>query len=205
LNQIRPCDLPKKEISLLLAKVEDNPQMWSYPTETVGGSPRPAAVLIPLLTKNDSYHLLFTRRTGNLPEHSGQVAFPGGQADPDDRSPEETALREAHEEIGLFPTDVHILGKLNRILTITNYLVTPLLGAIPWPYPFRIATHEVDRVFTIPLGWLANPANHEIRQRALPPPYSPVPVIYFNPYKQELLWGITAQITIDLLRALKLL
>lgn len=178
--------------------------MWRYPSDAAGEPPRPAAVLIPLLTISNSYHLLFTRRTGNLPEHSGQVAFPGGQTDAEDTSPEETALREAQEEIGLSPEDVRILGRLKRTLTITNYLVTPVVGAVPWPYPFHVATHEVSRIFTIPLAWLANPANYEIKQRPLPPPYSPVPVIYFNHYEEELLWGITAQITIDLLKALKI-
>jgi 8-oxo-dGTP pyrophosphatase MutT (NUDIX family) len=205
LNQIRATDIPASEIENRLAEVVDNPQMWDYPTQTFGGPPRPAAVLIPLLTKNDCYQLLFTRRTGDLPEHSGQVAFPGGQADNADASPEETALREAHEEIGLQPQDVRILGRLNRIQTITNYLVTPVVGIIPWPYPFRIANQEVSRIFTIPIHWLADPANHEIRQRDLPSPYAPVQVIYFNKYKDELLWGISAQITLDLLRALRLL
>lgn len=205
MNQIRPIDLPEKEISLRLAEVINNPQLWDYPSDIAREPPRPAAVLIPLLTKNHSYNLLFTRRTGNLPEHSDQVAFPGGQTDTDDTSPEDTALREAREEIGLQPEDVNILGRLNQIQTITNYLVTPVVGIIPWPYTFRIATNEVSRVFTIPMAWLANPENHEVRERALPLPYPPVPVIYFKHYKDELLWGITAQITIDLLKALKIL
>lgn len=204
MNQIRPIDLPEKEISLRLAEVKNNPQLWDYPSDIAGEPPRPAAVLIPLLTKNNSYNLLFTRRTGNLPEHSDQVAFPGGQTDMDDTSPEDTALREAREEIGLQPEDVNILGRLDQIQTITNYLVTPVVGIIPWPYTFQIATNEVSRVFTIPIAWLANPKNHEVRERALPLPYPPVPVIYFKRYEDELLWGITAQITIDLLKALKI-
>jgi 8-oxo-dGTP pyrophosphatase MutT (NUDIX family) len=204
LNQIRTTDLPPSEIEIRLAEVVDNPQMWDYPTQTFGAPPRPAAVLIPLLVRDECYHLLFTRRTGDLPEHSGQVAFPGGQAEHDDASPEGTALREAHEEIGMQPQGVRILGRLNRIQTISNYLVTPVVGIIPWPYPIRIASHEVSRVFTIPLHWLADPANYEIRQRDLPAPYAPVPVIYFNHYQDELLWGISAQITLDLIKALKL-
>ncbi|MFU8771419.1 MAG: NUDIX hydrolase [Anaerolineales bacterium] len=204
MNQISSTDLPESVIVQRLAEVEDNPQTWDYPAEIFSEPPRPAAVLIPLLLRNDCYHLLFTRRTGDLPEHSGQVAFPGGQADNDDSSPEETALREAYEEIGLKAKDVRILGRLNRIQTISNYLVTPVVSIIPWPYPFRIATQEVSRVFTIPMAWLADPTNHEIRQRTLPSPYAPVPVIYFNHYQDELLWGISAQITLDLLKALKL-
>jgi len=166
------------------------------------GSPRPAAVLIPLLRKEDGWHLLFTRRNADLPEHSGQVAFPGGRADAEDASPEVTALREAQEEIGLDPADVRILGRLRDYLTITNYRVTPVVGIMPWPYPLRLASQEVSRAFTIPLIWLADPSNHEVRQRALPPPYAPVPVIYFHSYDGEILWGASARFTLNLLDTL---
>ena len=90
-------------------------------------------MLIPFLRIEQAWHLLFTRRNSALPEHSGQVAFPGGRADPDDPDLETTALREAYEEIGLLPADVRILGRLYDFLTITNYLVTPIVGVIPWP------------------------------------------------------------------------
>lgn len=167
--------------------------------------PRPAAVLIPFLRKEQTWHVLFTRRTDTLPEHSGQVAFPGGRSDPDDDSPEATALREAQEEIGLDPAKVRLLGRLDQIPTITNYWVTPVVGVIPWPFRLRLALEEVSRTFTIPLGWLANPDNHEIHQRTLPAPYAPIQVIYFKQYDGELLWGVSAQITLNLLAALYLL
>jgi 8-oxo-dGTP pyrophosphatase MutT (NUDIX family) len=162
-------------------------------------------VLVPLLEVEGAWHILFTRRTPSLPEHSGQVAFPGGRSDPEDLGPDQTALREAEEEIGLRREHVELLGRLKPLRTITNYCVTPVVGAIPWPYPLRLAEVEVSRVFTIPLDWLAEPGHHTILDRELPPPYSPVPVIYFDPYDNELLWGVSAQITVDLLRALGLL
>ncbi|RPI20910.1 MAG: CoA pyrophosphatase [Chloroflexota bacterium] len=174
-----------------------------FPPELLPGEPRPAAVLIPMLRLDGSWHILFTRRTDSLAEHSGQVAFPGGRADPEDRSPEETALREAYEEIGLAPDVVHLLGRLQSFITITNYLVTPVVGSIPWPQPLRLALDEVSRVFTIPLDWLADPSNHEVRERDLPPPYPPVPVIYFNTYDNEMLWGVSARIVLDFLSALR--
>ena len=177
---------------------------FSLPADLWNEDPKEAAVLIPLLRREDAWHVLFTRRTANLVEHSGQVAFPGGRADPGDQSPEETALREAHEEIHLHPGDVQVLGRLNKMRTISNYKVTPVIGAIPWPYSFQLALDEVSKVFTIPLDWLADPGNHEVRLRDLPPPHSPAPVIYFHLYEDELLWGISAQLTLDLLRALRL-
>lgn len=166
------------------------------------GSPRPAAVLIPFLMKEDGWHLLFTRRNPALQEHSGQVAFPGGRMDPLDETPIDTALREAREEIGLSPQDVQILGRLQDYLTITNYLVTPVVGVMPWPYPLRISPHEVSHVFTIPLEWLADPQNHGIQHRSISSRMAPVPVIYFQPYEGEVLWGASAKFTLGLLEAL---
>jgi 8-oxo-dGTP pyrophosphatase MutT (NUDIX family) len=176
-----------------------------YPTGLLSGSPRSAAVLIPLLRADGDWHVLFTRRTSTLAEHSGQVAFPGGRADEHDPGPEMTALREASEEIGLAPKDVRILGQLNDFLTITNYRVTPVVGLIPWPYALRPQTGEVERIFTIPLDWLAEPGNHTIQPRQLPAPYPPVNVIYFKPYDGEILWGASARFTLTLLQNLRLI
>lgn len=176
----------------------------SYPSELLPDAPRPAAVLIPLLQQEGRWHILYTRRNATLAEHSGQVAFPGGRSDPEDRSPEMTALREAQEEIGLQPSDVSILGRLNDFLTITNYRVTPVIGLIPWPYDLQLASVEVSRAFTIPLDWLADPANYEEQQRSLPPPYGTVSVIYYHPYDGEILWGASARFTLTLIRNLRL-
>ena len=164
--------------------------------------PRPAAVLIPFVIVEDEWHILFTRRTIDLPEHSGQVAFPGGRADPGDASPEDTALREAYEEIGLPPESVRILGRMKSFATISNYNVTPIVGKLPWPFPLRMAIIEVSRVFAIPLSWLADPYNREIKLRSMPNPRPPIPVIYFKPYDGEVLWGVSAYIMVNLLEIL---
>ena len=164
--------------------------------------PRCAAVLIPLLRSDESWHILFTRRNQSLQEHSGQVAFPGGRCDPIDPNPEATALREAQEEIGLVPEDVRALGRLNDFLTVTNYRVTPVVGVISWPYPLRLAEVEVSRAFTIPLAWLSDQQNYEIRQRQLPPPYGSISVIYFKEYDNEILWGASARFTLRLIEVL---
>jgi 8-oxo-dGTP pyrophosphatase MutT (NUDIX family) len=171
---------------------------------------KPASVLIPILNVavnelTPEWHLLFTKRTNYVADHKGQVSFPGGRADPSDITPETTALREAHEEIGLKYEDVHIIGKLAPIITITNYLVTPVIGIIPYPYAFTLEPEEVSRVFSIPLGWLADSTNYEIKTRSDTRDERFAHfrnVIYFKPYQGEILWGVTAEITVRFLKKL---
>ena len=206
--------LEEQDIQQRLAQANSEIPEDGFVSAFLPDAPRPAAVLVPLLrTSNDTseapeWHILLTKRSANLAEHSGQVAFPGGRSDSNDATLEATALREAHEEIGLDPQKVRILGVLDSLLTITNYRVTPVVGVIPWPFNMILSGIEVDRVFTIPLNWLAQPDNHEIRQRVLPPPYSQYfggeshPVIYFHPYKGDTLWGVSAEITMRLLKIL---
>jgi 8-oxo-dGTP pyrophosphatase MutT (NUDIX family) len=159
---------------------------------------RPAAVLVPLARWADEWHLIFTRRTETVEHHKGQVSFPGGATDPGDRSPEDTALREAEEEIGLRRGDVRILGRLGEMVTISSFLVTPVVGVVPWPYDLKIHDVEVDRVFTMPLAWLAKPENwgeflHEESGHS---------VIRYSEFDGELLWGMTARVTVNFIRAL---
>lgn len=182
--------------------------------DLITNNPRPAAVLIPLFQNHsskedaDGWQVLLTRRTNSVAEHQGQVAFPGGRADPTDTTPEMTALREAREEIGLDPTKVRILGRMQILHTISNYIVTPIVGVIPWPFMFQLEETEVSRVFSIPLNWLADPNNHERRNRSIPETLVKIlqkdsfPVIYFHPYKDELLWGVSAEITVRLIDTL---
>jgi len=159
-----------------------------------------AAVLVPLAWQDDEWHLLFTRRTERVESHKGQVSFPGGACDEGETTPEETALRETHEEVGIQPQAVRILGRLTNMITVTSFRVTPVVGVIPWPTVFRIGEHEVERVFTIPLVWLADRRNRwEFnifgRNRSL---------IAYHPYDGELLWGATARMTVDFLKVLGL-
>lgn len=165
----------------------------------------PAAVLVPMLQYNGDWNILYTRRNSSLPVHSGQVAFPGGGSDVTDKTPEDTALREAYEEIGINPADVKILGRLPELPTISYYQITAIVGLIPWPYPLVLAHHEVSRYFTIPLAWLADERNYMIRERTLPAPHAPIPVTYFKEYQGETLWGVSAEITMNLIHAIKLI
>ena len=111
-----------------------------------------AAVLVPLVWQDDEWHLLFTRRTDRVESHKGQVSFPGGACDEGETTPEQTALREADEEIGLQANDIKVLGRLANLITISYFKVTPVVGVLKWPTVFRVGEHEVARVFTIPLG-----------------------------------------------------
>jgi 8-oxo-dGTP pyrophosphatase MutT (NUDIX family) len=163
-----------------------------------------AAVLIPLIWWKDEWQLVFTRRTETVETHKGQVSFPGGGCDPGESTPEATALREAWEEIGLKPEDVRLLGRMNEILTITRYQVTPVVGVIPWPYQFRLEPAEVERLFTIPLDWLAERANWSEQTFTPDGLLGTFPVIRYQPYDGETLWGITAQITQNFLAILEL-
>lgn len=174
--------------------------------QQTAGAPklRKAAVLVPLIWDEDQWHLLLTRRTEMVANHKGQVSFPGGSAEPGDAGPEETALREAYEEIGLLPRDVTILGRLSSRPTVTNFVITPVIGRVRWPYEFRLSQEEVGRVFTIPLDWLAQPQNREERPRVLPGVGRVENVIHFRPYDGEILWGASAWIAMDLLRALRI-
>ncbi len=136
-----------------------------------------------------------------MQNHKGQVSFPGGASEAGDHTPEATALREAEEEIGLNPRDVTLLGSLAPFPTNSRFVLTPVLGKINWPYNIVLSTDEVSRVFTIPVGWLADPANWEIRPRVLPSGVTE-DIVYYHLYDEELLWGISARITRELLEAL---
>ncbi len=164
-----------------------------------------AAVLIPLVYWKDEWHLVFTRRTEAVEYHKGQVSFPGGGCNVDETTPEQTALREAEEEIGLKSGDVRLLGRLNEVFTITRYRVTPVVGVMSWPYQVHLELAEVERVFTIPLLWLSQRENweeHLATPAGVPRPFL---VISYHPYDGEVLWGASAKITHNFLSVLGLL
>jgi 8-oxo-dGTP pyrophosphatase MutT (NUDIX family) len=189
------------ETALALNRPPESP----YPMAWSDDPPQPAAVLMPFLCTEEGWQLLFIRRTLHPKDrHGGQVAFPGGRCDPEDPNAVRAALREAHEEVGLLPDDVRILGQLRDMMTITNYQVTPIVGAFPWPYQLTPQPEEVSRIFAIPLSWLADPANRLIEQRQIQQRGVPIPVIHFQPYDGEILWGASARMTMLLLEAMEL-
>jgi 8-oxo-dGTP pyrophosphatase MutT (NUDIX family) len=156
-----------------------------------------AAVLVPLLVVDGAPHLLYTRRAADLPHHQGQVSFPGGRHHPEDANLAATALREAHEEIGLRPDDVELLGALDDIETMgSRFVITPFVGLAPWPYAWQPCPREVDAIFTVPLAQLADPAAE--REEVWDFDGRRVPVRAF-PVAGQVIWGATHRITRNLL------
>ena len=153
---------------------------------------RASAVLIPLFCNQGQYHVLVTIRSEEVDFHKGQVCFPGGTREPSDSSLLQTAVREVEEEIGLKATDVEILGELDDSVTFTsNYVISPFLAFIPYPYPFKVDGREIREIFSIPLSFLLDEAN--FKQES-----------YEYEYEGHIIWGATARILrqfIDLLKS----
>src|SRR4030042_3446680 len=101
-----------------------------------------AAVLVPLFKKGEHCHIVFTKRSDNVRYHKGEISFPGGVFDDRDLELQRTALRAAFEEIGLKGSDVQIIGVLDDIITVTQFIVTPFVGLFPSPYPFKVSEIE---------------------------------------------------------------
>ena len=159
-----------------------------------------AAVLIPLLLKNDGLSVLLTQRTDHLYDHAGQISFPGGRMDPGDLDPYDTALRESEEEIGLDRKGVEIIGQLPQYLTVSGYSVTPVVGLVKPQAEYVLDVFEVADVFEVPLHFLMNPANHQVRvwesdqgSRRF----------YSMPYENRFIWGATAGMLRNLYHLLK--
>ena len=153
---------------------------------------RRAAVMMPLYENEHGLQVLFTRRSEETPEHKGQIAFPGGGPRPDDPSLRATALRECEEEIGLRPSDVEIVGELDDTVTMTSrFVVTPFVGFIPHPYPFRVNPAEIVELIPLPLSLLTDPSR--FKEELWDHDGAKVPV-YFYTVGPHLIWGLTARI-----------
>lgn len=192
-------NLTEEEIAARLSEAQSTASTDGYAQGDIQAH-KCAAVLVPLLRQDGEWHLLYTRRTEHVESHKGQVSFPGGACDEGETTPEQTALREAQEEIGLSPHEVCVLGRLNTMLTITSYRITPVVGVIPWPTVFCPAQAEVARIFTMPLKWLAERSNRW-EFNLIGRDHS---VIFYHPFDGEILWGATAKMTVDFLEILRL-
>jgi len=154
--------------------------------------PRPAAVLVPLVQRSHGLNVLLTQRTAHLHDHAGQISFPGGRVEPDDATATDTALRETHEEIGLAPHAVEVIGTLPEYVVATGYKVTPIVGVIERDFTLRLDEFEVAEVFEVPLPFLMDPANHERRSVVMA---GASRTFYAMPYqgrRRYFIWGATA-------------
>lgn len=125
------------------------------------GKGRPSAVLIPLFWKDNQPQLLLTRRAQTIGHHKGEISFPGGTRDREDSSLQATALRETLEEIGLPAKEVNILGILDDTCTlVSQFVITPFLGCITYPWNFMVNPAETESLLEIPLAFFLNPRNH---------------------------------------------
>ncbi len=155
------------------------------------GTPRPAAVLMPIVLREQGPTLLFTQRTADLKDHAGQISFPGGRTELSDVSPVDTALRETEEEIGLARRHVEVIGSLPEYFTGTGYRVTPVAGLIRPPFEVVPDPREVAEIFEVPLAFLMDGMNHQRRTIELPNDLGRR-TFYTMPYERFFIWGATA-------------
>lgn len=161
---------------------------------------KPAAVLVPVVIRQPEPTILLTERSGELLDHAGQVSFPGGSREAQDADAVQTALRETEEETGLNRWLVEPVGYLDGYLTITGYAVTPVVGLVSPSFELTPDPVEVAEVFEVPLAFLRNPANRQIRQRHLA---SRDLGYYLFEYQHHHIWGATAAMLVNFLQKLE--
>ncbi|MBI3372275.1 MAG: CoA pyrophosphatase [Betaproteobacteria bacterium] len=149
----------------------------------------PASVLVPIVLRDAGLTVLFTRRTEHLKNHSGQISFPGGRAEPEDPGPEHTALRETQEEIGLADERIELLGRLGDYHTRTGYRITPVVGLVTPPFELRPDPYEVEEIFEVPLPFLLDPGNHQRHAREFK---GDIRHFFAIPWFGYYIWGATA-------------
>lgn len=152
---------------------------------------RDAAVMIAVVDHPGDATLLLTQRTVHLRNHSGQIAFPGGRIDPEDATPEDAALRETEEEVGLDPSLIDIIGRMPDYVTGSGYRIAPVLGVVTPGFDLTINPDEVDAAFEVPLRFLMDPANHRRESRLW---NEQERFFYTMPYGDRYIWGVTAGI-----------
>ena len=162
-------------------------------------TPTAAAVLVPVTDRAEP-GLVLTQRTEHLRNHAGQIAFPGGRADPGDVDLVATALREAEEEIGLSPHAVTVVGLADRYRTVTGFEVTPVLGVIPPGLTLYPSEAEVANLFEVPLAYVLDPAHH---RRVSAPWRGQTRHFYEILWNDRRIWGATAAMIVNLSRRLQ--
>jgi 8-oxo-dGTP pyrophosphatase MutT (NUDIX family) len=163
---------------------------------TVADAERQAAVVAPVLERDGTPHLLFTKRADHLGEHPGQMSFPGGGREPSDADLTATALREAHEEIGLDPTEADVVGRLDDIQTVTSYSVRPFVARVP-DRPYSPDEREVAEIVVLSVADLTDRENYESERRDHPH-YGDIRLHFFH-VDGYTVWGATGRMLVQLL------
>ena len=166
------------------------------PRTIAGNDHKAAAVLIPIQEREDGDYLVLTQRSDALPTHKGQIAFPGGRVHAGDGDIIQTALRETHEEIGITPEHVRVLGRLDEFTAGYGIVVTPVVGVIPARYHFALDIAETTAVSSIPIRSLMDPVNY-VKNAHLSPGGHPSYHFYVNNGWD--VWGVTARILVQFL------
>ena len=165
-----------------------------------GGDATPAAVLVPVVNRPDGLMLLLTQRSADLPDHPGQISFPGGRVQAGDATLAHAALRETAEEVGLAAERIEILGQLATYETVTGYVVTPVVGWVEPPFTLTADPVEVADVFEVPLDFVLDPAN---QQRQFRMQGEVRRDFWAIPWRDRYIWGATAAMLLILDRTLR--
>ena len=168
-------------------------------TANAEGGSKPAAVLLLVVNHPLDPTVVFTQRTADLADHAGQISFPGGRVDAGDASAEETALREAREEIGIDTSRIELLGRLPQYNTSTGYAVTPVVGWIEPPVTYNPDPREVADVFEVPLAFLLDAGNHRYESAFY---RGRMRRYWAMPYGERFIWGATAGMLVTFHRIL---
>ena len=175
--------------------------VWPVPLQTSEhGDLTYAAVLVPLIDHDTGMSVLLTKRTETLPDHAGQIAFPGGRKDDSDSSPEDTALRETEEEVGIKRERIQLVGRLSALDTRTGYYVMPVIGVVDPPLALTPESSEVAQIFEVPLDFILDPANHRLETYEGAKSGRKFRAI---PYGEHYIWGLTARVLFELADVLR--
>ncbi|NQV80727.1 MAG: CoA pyrophosphatase [Alphaproteobacteria bacterium] len=194
---------PEESVSLLRKHLVHPPAYRSdydlNPGMREGAAPAesltPAAVLVPIVGHPGAPTVLLTKRTDHLRDHAGQVSFPGGRVEVGDDGPDDTALRETAEEVGIDRAHIEVVGRLANYETRTGFNVTPVVGYVRPGFELKLDQFEVAAAFEVPLAFLLDPRNHERQSRQW---QGVERHFYAINYAEHFIWGATAGMLVNL-------
>jgi 8-oxo-dGTP pyrophosphatase MutT (NUDIX family) len=196
---VTPAELRARLTEVAAAPPEPGAEHGDDVVSALAGPLIPAAVLVPIVL-SDRPGVVLTKRTPHLKAHAGQVSFPGGRIDPDDSGPEDAALREAWEEIGLHGREVQILGRMNDYVTGTGYRITPVLGVLPPGLTYQPSEDEVEAVFELPMEVVLDPEAPRRQRQHVKGEWREY---WVWPHPDHYIWGATAAILVHLAQRLR--